>query len=160
MAASAARASFGALFYIGSTVYNTTLFATSTATMIAVGEVLTVSAPTYSANTIDLTNQNTTEYFKEFLSGVRDPGSLSITANYISSGVAQMSIPNFYFYNGNKMAWALYLSGTSSMNCFWGYGYVTNYTVTSPPDGAVSFAATIKLTGKPVGPCAGTSATA
>jgi predicted secreted protein len=157
MAASAARASFGALFYVGSTVYNTTLMATSTATMVALGEVLTVTAPTYTANTIDLTNQNTTEYFKEFISGVRDPGSLSITANYLSSAVAHQSVPNHYFYNGYKMAWALYLAGTSSMNCFTGFGYITSYTVTSPPDGAVTFAMTVKITGKPVGPCAGTS---
>ena len=155
MVASAARGSFGAIFYIGGT--SGASMGTSTAPMMAVSEILTITAPNYTANSIDLTNQNTTEYFKEFIAGVRDPGSLSLTANYLSSATQHnQTIPN-YFYGGLKMPWALYLSGTSSMNCFWGYGYVTNYTVTSPPDGAVSFAMTVKLTGKPVGPVPGTS---
>lgn len=157
MAASAARGSFGALFYVGSTVYASTLYATSTATWVAVGEVTSVSAPTYTANTIDVTNQNTTEWFKEALAGVRDPGSLTVTCNYLSTSVGHMSIPNFYFYNGYKLAWGLNLAGTSSMNTFGGFGYITNYQVTSPPDGAVGFTCTIKITGKPVGPVSGSS---
>jgi len=155
MAASAARGSFGAVFYVGST--SGTFMSTTTAQMLAVGELLTVTAPVFTANTIDITNQNTADLFKESLSGVRDPGSLSITANYISSTTMhQKTIPD-YFYNGLKMPWAIQVSGTSSMNCWGGFGYITSYTVTSPPDGAVTFAASIKVTGKPAGPLSGTS---
>jgi hypothetical protein len=69
-----------------------------------------------------------------------------------------MAIPNHYFYNGYKMPWLLTLAGTSSMNLFHGYGYITNYQVISPPDGAVGFTATIKITGKPKGPIDSTTA--
>jgi predicted secreted protein len=155
MVASAARGSFGATFSIGSTAG--TFLATSTVTLAAVAEILTITPPTYSANTVDVTNQNTTEFFKEALSGVRDPGSLSITANYLSTNtVHQTSLP-FYFNNGQKMAWMITLAGTSSMNYFCGYGYITSYNWTSPPDGAVTFAATVKITGKPIGPVSGSS---
>lgn len=150
MAASAARGSFGAIFAC-STV------ATSAAVLTGinvVGEILTLTAPTYTANVIDVTNQNTTDYFKEFVVGVRDAGSLSITANYISSSSGHTDkIPNA-FYNGSKLAWKITLAqnAASSMSIWYGYGYITSYTVTSPPDGAVTFAATMKITGKPVGP--------
>jgi predicted secreted protein len=148
MAASAARASFGATFALSSV-------ATSAAVLTGinvVGEILTITAPTYTANTIDVTNQNTTDYFKEYVIGVRDAGSLSFTANYISSSSGNTDkIPNA-FYNGSKVAWKITLSGAATMNIWYGYGYITSYTVTSPPDGAVTFATTIKVTGKPTGP--------
>ena len=149
MAASAARGSFGALFTIG--MSSGTYIATSTAPMATVAEILTLTPPVYSANTIDLTNQNTTEWFKESLVGVRDPGSLSITANYTSAVTHITTLPG-YFYSGQKFPWMITLAGTSSMNIWGGYGYITSYTVTSPPDGAVSFNLTIKITGKPKGP--------
>lgn len=145
MVASAARASFGAIFSV-STV------ATTAGSLVAVGEILTITAPTYTANTIDVTNQNTSEYFKEFVVGVRDAGSLSITANYISSSSGHTDkLPNA-FYNGSKLHWKIALAGASSMNLWYGFGYVTSYNVTSPPDGAVSFGMTLKVTGKPTGP--------
>lgn len=145
MAASAARGSFGALLYL-STV------ATTTGTLTAIGEILTITMPTYTANTIDVTNQNTTDFFKEFVIGVRDAGSLSMTANYVSSSSGNTDkIPNA-FYNGSKLGWKVALAGTSSMNVWYGYGYITSYNVTSPPDGAVSFGITLKVTGKPTGP--------
>ena len=145
MTASAARGSFGAGFAV-STV------ATAAGTFVALGEILTITPPTYSANTIDVTNQNTTEYFKEYVVGVRDGGSLSFTANYISSSSGHTDkIPNA-FYNGSKLAWKITLAGASSFNVWYGYGYITSYNVSSPPDGAVTFACTMKVTGKPVGP--------
>ena len=145
MAASAARASFGASLALST-------IATTLAAFLPVCEILTITAPTYTANTIDVTNQNTTDYFKEYVIGVRDAGSLSFTANYISSSSGHTDkIPNA-FYNGSKLAWKVTLAGASTANIWYGFGYITSYTVTSPPDGAVTFAATMKVTGKPVGP--------
>jgi predicted secreted protein len=145
MAASAARGSFGATFAV-STV------ATSAGTLVAIGEITTLTPPTYTANTIDVTNQNTTEYFKEYVVGVRDGGSLSFTANYISSSSGHTDkIPNA-FYNGSKLGWKITLAGAASMNIWYGYGYITSYQMQSPPDGAVTFACSMKITGKPVGP--------
>ena len=145
MAASAARASFGAILSLST-------IATSLADFKTVSEILTITAPTYTANTIDVTNQNTTDYFKEYVVGVRDAGSLSFTANYISSSSGHTGKIPDAMANGSKLAWKITLAGASTMNIWYGFGYITSYTVTSPPDGAVTFAATIKVSGKPTGP--------
>jgi predicted secreted protein len=145
MAASAARASFGCIFSVST-------IGTTAASFAPIAEITTITPPTYTANTIDVTNQNTTEWFKEYVVGVRDAGTLSITANYLSSSSGHTDkIPNA-FYNGSKLAWKIALAGASSMNVFYGFGYITSYQFQSPPDGAVTFACSMKVTGKPVGP--------
>lgn len=140
-----ARASFG-------TVFKLSTIATSTGILTPLCEVISVSVPSYTANVIDVTNQSSPDNFKEYVIGVRDAGNLTITANYISSSSGHTSIIPTAFANGSKLHWGIVLGGTSSMNCWYGYGYITAYSLKSPLDEAVTFDVGIKVTGKPVGP--------
>jgi predicted secreted protein len=146
MAASAAREVQGIVFQMGSSVG---------ATWVSMGEVLTVTPPTNTMGTIDITNHGTTDYFREFLPGLIDAGTVTFAANYISS----TSTSGAAYYSDQyieelmsartKVPWRFYLSGASSQNAWQGAGYITNYQIITGNDQAVSYSVSIKVTGKP-----------
>lgn len=48
----------------------------------SVGEVTTISGPTMSRETIDVTSLASTGGYREFIAGFRDPGTLTFTMNF------------------------------------------------------------------------------
>jgi TP901-1 family phage major tail protein len=139
------RRGYGAIFSLST-------ITTTTGILYPVAEITKVTAPAYTANMIDVTNQNTTHYFKEYVVGIRDAGSVSISANYISSSSIHSSIIPDAIVNGSKLHWCVSLGGTSSKYLWYGLGYITSYSITNPLDEVVTFDMNMKITGKPVGP--------
>jgi predicted secreted protein len=147
MAASVARESQGIIFQMSSI---------STGVMVSMGEVLSFTPPTNAMGTIDITNHGTTDYFREFLPGLIDPGSLTFTANYICSTVASSDARNWcqglitdLQASRTKIPWRFILSGTSTQNMWYGNGYITNYQLITANDQAVQYSVSLKVTGKP-----------
>jgi predicted secreted protein len=52
-------------------------------TFTAVAEVIDISGPSMTRDAIDVTNQDSTSGWREFVPGMRDGGEVSITANWI-----------------------------------------------------------------------------
>jgi predicted secreted protein len=49
---------------------------------VSVGEVINISGPTMSRETIDVTSLASTGGYREFIAGFRDPGTLTFTMNF------------------------------------------------------------------------------
>jgi predicted secreted protein len=52
---------------------------------VSVGEVINISGPTMSRETIDVTSLASTGGYREFIVGLRDPGTLTFTMNFTRS---------------------------------------------------------------------------
>jgi predicted secreted protein len=146
MAASAAREVQGITFQMGTSIG---------AAWVSMGEVQSVTPPTNAMGTIDITNHGTTDYFREFLPGLIDPGTVTFTANYITG--SSTSGPIWYSQEEievlmsarTKVPWRFYLSGTSTQNAWQGAGYITNYQLLTANDQAAQYTVSLKVTGKP-----------
>lgn len=144
MAASVARETQGILFCLTSA---------NGGTFYDMGELLSVTPPTRSMGTIDITNHGTTDYFREFLPGMIDPGTVTFTANYVSSSSwANELIPDIMAAR-SLINWKIELStgeaAASSQNVWYGNGYITNYQLLTANDQAVQYSVSLKLTAKP-----------
>jgi predicted secreted protein len=122
-------------------------------TFYNLGEILSVTPPTRTMGTIDVTNHNTTDYFREFLPGMIDPGTITFTANYVSSSSWASDLITSVMADRAKINWKTTLStgeaATSSQNVWYGNGYITNYQLLTANDQAVQYSVSIKLTAKP-----------
>jgi len=150
MAASAAREVQGIKLLMTS-AYSTGIFST-------MAEVISVSPPVYNMGTIDISNHQTTDYYREYLPGLIDGGTLTFTANYVestaggaSSGAVEWSrgLINDLMDARTKIGWGITLSGTSSQNVWTGVGYITSYQLLASNDKAVQYTVSIKVSGKP-----------
>jgi predicted secreted protein len=122
-------------------------------TFYPIGEVLSVTPPTRAMGTIDVTNHATTDYFREFLPGMIDPGTVTFTANYVSSSSWASDLVTSVMADRAKINWKLELStgeaATSSQNVWYGNGYITNYQLITANDQAVTYSLSLKVTAKP-----------
>lgn len=145
MAASAARETQGILLSLTT--------AGTGGTYTDVGELINITPPTKTLGTIDITNHGTTDYYREFLPGMIDGGTVTFTCNYISSSSwANYSITN-EMDNRTKVGWKITLStgeaASSSQYIWYGNGYISNYQLLTANDSAVQYSVSIKLTAKP-----------
>jgi len=154
MAASVAREVQGITFLLTS-AYSTGVFST-------MAEVLSVSPPAYTMGTIDISNHQTTDYYREYLPGMIDAGTITFTANYVatteggaSSGAVVWSrgLLNDVMDARTKIGWGIMLStgeAASSSQYIWtGAGYITSYQLIASNDQAVQYSVGIKVTGQP-----------
>ena len=122
-------------------------------TFYPIGEVLNVTPPTRTMGTIDVSNHGTTDYFREFLPGMIDPGTVTFTANYVSSSSWASDLVTSIMADRAKINWKVELStgeaATSSQNLWYGNGFITNYQLITANDQAVTYSLSIKVTAKP-----------
>jgi predicted secreted protein len=129
----------------GNSAFGTTLKWNAT----ALAELTGISGPSMKADTIDLTNHDSADGFREFVAGVRDGGEISIEGNFLSSDTtgqmafitdAQAGTEREVIITGPTAD-----AFTWTMDCI-----VTAFEPTHPYDGKLGFTATLKVTGKPV----------
>jgi len=122
-------------------------------TFYPIGEVLGVTPPTFTMGTIDISNHQTTDYYREFLPGLIDSGTVTFTANYVSSSSWANDLVTSVMADRAKINWKVELStaeaATSSQNVWYGNGYITNYQLITANDQAVTYSLSIKVTAKP-----------
>jgi len=134
MTASAGKAAFGTVLTIGTTT---------------IGEVTAITPPNLSANDIDMTNMSSADGYKEFIQGLRDGGEFSFEANFLTGAPAGQEALLALFHAGTvSTTYKIQFPGSLANWTF--SGYVKNVSMTAPLDGKIGFAATIKITGKPV----------
>ena len=113
-------------------------------------ELTSISGPSESMDTIDLTSHDSTEAFREFVAGLHDGGEISIEGNFIKGDSTGQIAMHTDFQAGTVKAWIIKMPGWASAPQIAGNGYVTAFSLDYPFDGKISFSATIKVTGKPV----------
>lgn len=135
--ATAAKIGHGASFAIGD--------GGGTEIFTDVAEVYSITPPNFSRDTVDATHMASTEKWREFIAGLRDPGEVKIELNFEPGGAAQDALiakftsntaSNYKITFPNAEAW------TFSALC-------TAFETEVPNDDKMTATATFKLTGKP-----------
>lgn len=115
-----------------------------------VAELTSISGPTETMDTIDLTSHDSADAFREFVAGLRDGGEITIEGNFIKGDDTGQITMHTDFQAGTAQTFIIKMPGWASKPEFRGTGLVTAFSTDYPFDGKISFSATIKVTGKPV----------
>jgi len=138
MAASSAIAGFGTLLNWDS---------------VDLAELTSISGPSQSMDTIDVTNHDSDDSFREYLAGILNGGEISIEGNFLTTDTTGQVAMVTDFQARSKKAWKIkfpaWVSSSHEYPEIDGYGYVTALDISFPFEDKVSFSATIKVTGKP-----------
>lgn len=138
------RNSFGSLFAYSSVG--------SSGTFNDIANVISITAPSYSRSAVDITNQGTTDYFEQAISGgIIRTGNVGFTCVYLSTITAEVTTIPADFIAGTRSGFKITVAGTSSYNIWYGDMYITGYSPMVLPgaEGLVAFEMTGKVTGKP-----------
>ena len=124
----------------------TTNFSAST----TIGQVVSISGPNHSRDSIDVSNMDSTNKWREFLNGMLDAGELS--GDVVYDGTTYASAMADQFTNTTNYWKINVMDGTnaaasSSIYCA---GFLTSLGHSIPYDDKISQSFTIKLTGVPV----------
>lgn len=112
-----------------------------------VGEITSISGPELTADTIEMTNHSTsTSRFREFIQGLRDGGTMTLTGNHVPADTGQVQIPA-HFAAGDAEAMTIVFPDGSQ----WAFSAIcTAYKPSDAPvDGKLEFTASFKITGVP-----------
>lgn len=111
-----------------------------------ISEVTSISAPNFSADTIDVTSHGSTGRYREFIQGLRDGGEITIEGFYSTASANTITTQ----FNTTATATAtIDLPTTPSTTRFTATVICTAFSAESPVDGAITYSATFKVTGQP-----------
>lgn len=108
-------------------------------------EVTAITPPNMVRDTVDATHMASPEKWREFIPGLRDPGEVSITMNFLPGGTDQDSIfaaisidtaTNYRITFPNAETWMF-------------AAFCVGYAPEDPLDGKMTATARFKLSGKP-----------
>ena len=109
-----------------------------------VAEINSISGPTMSRDTIDVTTLDSTAGYREFIAGFRDPGTVQLTMNFDSTTYAIMKgdfdIEDEQFYE-------ILFPAAGDNYSFEFAGLVTELPVEITADDKVTSTVTIKISG-------------
>ena len=110
----------------------------------AVAAVTSITPPGLSRDSIDATQMDSAEKWREFIPGLKDGGEATIEGHFVPGGDAQDDLVaalsadtgNFRITFPNANTWTF-------------AGFCTGFETTDPLDDKMMFTATFKITGKP-----------
>jgi predicted secreted protein len=118
-----------------------------------IAELTSISGPSQSLDTIDVTSHDSDDCYREFIAGLRSGGDISIEGNFLSTDTDGQVAMHTDFQAGEKKAFIIkfpaWVETSHEYPQITGNGYVTAFDVSFPFEDKVSFSATIKVTGKP-----------
>ena len=112
-----------------------------------IGELTSIGGLSLSAETIDVTTLGSTDGYREFIQGFRDAGEVSISGFFKpgeTNGQASLLVN---LQDGSIDAYSIEFANLSYKWTF--NAIVTAYSTSASNDDAVTFEATLKVTGKP-----------
>ena len=119
-----------------------------------IAEITSISGPTETMDTIDVTSHDSTAAYREFIAGLRNGGDISLEGNLITTDAVGQIAMYADFQAGSKKAFKIkfpaWVASSHEYPEIDGEGYVTAFSVSFPFEGKISLSATIKVTGKPV----------
>tara|TARA_R110002126_G_scaffold210134_1_gene356710 strand:- start:663 stop:1091 length:429 start_codon:yes stop_codon:yes gene_type:complete len=129
------------------TVFRRSDDGTSGGTMEAVAEVNNISGPGLSRDTVDVTDMDSPEKWREFIGGLKDAGEVSLEVNFVpdsavvTNWLADINTDTNGYYD---ITW---LTGPTT----WAFSAImTGFEAGTPMDDKMSGTITYKLSGKPV----------
>ena len=118
------------------------------ASFIALAEVRSITGPGYTSSPIDVTNQDSTNNFAEYIGGKGDAGSVSLDLNYLPDDTEHVDLVDWIVagsINAFKISFPTSPATTVTFD-----GLVTAFEPSAPYDDRLSASVTIKITGVPV----------
>ena len=116
---------------------------------VYVAKLLNIEPPELSRDDIDVTNHDSADETREFVPGLKDGGEVTMEGHLIPTDATQKSLLAAIDINEPE-PWVIEFPTTPMLTVAFN-GYVKAFKVGAAPiDGAMTFTATIKVTGKPV----------
>lgn len=109
-----------------------------------IAEVNSISGPSMSRETIDVTSLDSSGGYREFITGFRDAGTLQLTMNFTSSTLTTMKAD---FESATAQNYEIVLPDTSTTTLEF-EGLVTDLPMEISPDDKITLTVTIKITGQ------------
>jgi len=116
---------------------------TSTGNWDKLAEVNSISGPTMTRDFIDITSLDSTGGYREFITGFRDAGTVTLNMNFTRTSYDLMKAD---FENDTAQNYEIVLSDTVNTS-FEFEGLVTEIPLEVPTDDKITVSVTIKLTG-------------
>lgn len=110
----------------------------------SVGEVINISGPTMSRETIDVTSLASTGGYREFIAGFRDPGTITFTMNFNRTDYETMKTD---FESDTEQDYELILPDDDVTTLEF-TGLVTELPLNLDPGSQITCNITIKITGQ------------
>jgi predicted secreted protein len=111
---------------------------------VSVGEVINISGPTMSRETIDVTSLASIGGYREFIAGFRDPGTLTFTMNFTRADYETMKTD---FESDTEKDYELILPDDDVTTLEFS-GLVTELPLNLDPGSQITCNITIKVTGQ------------
>lgn len=116
----------------------------------AIAEIKSISGPSLSRNTIDATNMDSANGWKEFIGGLKDAGEVSIECNFLPTNATQKAA---YTDLGDGSVDAYSIVWSDSGGTTWTFNAIcVGFDPKAELDGALSATMKFKLTGAPTLP--------
>lgn len=107
-------------------------------------EVNSISGPSKSRDTIDVTSLDSTGGYREFIGGFRDGGEVTLNMNYTQAGYTLL---NTDFESNTLQSYTIILSD-AYLTQYDFSAFVSNLTMNVQPDTQVTLEVTLKISGQ------------
>lgn len=131
--------------------YNTIVaYADEGGSYIDIAELTGVTGPSMQAETIDVTTHNCTSPFRQFISGLIDPGELSLEINFIPTEVTHDPTAGLLSLLVNRTRTNFRVTWPDEVGTAWIVpGVVTSFQPSANPAEALKATVSIKVIGAP-----------
>lgn len=117
---------------------------TTPAGWIPIAEISGIDGPGKSRETIEVTHFGSVDYYKEFIAGLRDPGTVSLTMNFTRD---TYDLLNADFESNEKQNYKIVLPDTDNTT-FEFLGFVTELPLGAEIGDKITADCTIQVSGK------------
>ena len=108
-----------------------------------IAEINTITGPGMTRDTIDVTSLDSTDGYREFIAGFRDPGTVGLSMNFTREEYEQMKTD---FEDDNLKNYEIILPDAENTTLEF-EGMVTELPLSIPPDDKITADVTIKISG-------------
>ena len=113
-----------------------------------VAELTSISGPTVSADSIDVTSHGSTNAYREFVAGLIDGGEISMEGNLTTAVAGNIILTAIH--NRAEVQVVITFPAAAGVATWTTQAIVTGFETDAPHDDKLGFSATIKVTGRPV----------
>lgn len=115
-----------------------------------IDEVMSISGPTLSAATVEVTNHSSGVPWREFISTLLDAGEVSFDLNFVPSNATHSATSGVVADMTGRVRRSFRIIFPDSGSTEWYFqGVYTKFESSEPTDGKISASVTIKLSGEP-----------
>lgn len=115
-----------------------------------ISEVMSISGPSFSAATVEVTNHSSGTPWREFISTLLDAGEVSFDINFVPTGATHNASTGILRDMTNRTRRNFKLVFPDAAPTAWAFtGVYTRFQSSEPTDGKITAAVTIKLSGAP-----------